>query len=125
METLIKFASLCLFTCCLAFSISAQEKSENPVLPAYRTFLHWRKTQPCLQYGDIEFIESNDEQLIFTRCYQHKNIMVIANFTSQEIKYQPLVKEFEVMSGHGFKAANISNDKTVVVAPFQIAFLTF
>ena len=104
-------------------AVSVQEQSENSVLQAYRTFLHWRKNQPCLQYGDIEFIESNDEQLIFTRTYQQKTILVIANFTQQEINYQPLTKAFEVMSGHGFIEAKVIDNTSVSVAPFQIAFL--
>ena len=45
-------------------SVDVQENDDNSVLIAYRTFLNWRKTQPCLLYGDIEFIESN--QLLST-----------------------------------------------------------
>lgn len=104
-------------------SVSVQEQSEDSVLHAYRTFLHWRKNVPCLQYGDIEFIESNDEQLIFTRSYQQKTVMVIANFTKQEINYQPSVKAFEVMSDHGFIEAKVIDNTSVRIAPFQITFL--
>jgi alpha-glucosidase len=104
-------------------AVSLQEQSESSVLQAYRTFLHWRKTQSCLLYGDIEFVESNDEQLVFTRTYQQKTIMVIANFTPQEINYQPLVKVIKAMFGHGFIEAKINDEGSVCVAPFQIAFL--
>ena len=103
-------------------AVSVQEQSENSVLQAYRTFLHWRKTQSCLLYGDIEFVESNDEQLVFTRSYQQKKIMVIANFTAQEINYQPSTK-VKAMSGHGFIDAKINDQGIVCVAPFQIVFL--
>ena len=103
-------------------AVSVQEQAENSVLQAYRTFLHWRKSQSCLLYGDIEFVESNDEHLVFTRSYQQKKIMVIANFTAQEINYQPSTK-VKAMSGHGFIDAKVIDNTSVNVAPFQIAFL--
>jgi alpha-glucosidase len=108
----------------VANAVDVQEASKDSVLQAYRTFLHWRKTQPCLQYGDIEFIESNDERLVFTRRYQESKIMVIANFTADETLYQPSVDEIKPLTGHGFQDISIHDQKQIRLAPFQIAFLT-
>lgn len=104
-------------------AVSIQEAIESSVLNAYRTFLHWRKTQPCLLYGDIEFIESNDEHLIFTRAYQQKKVMVIVNFSNNDTYYKPDSSDVKSLFGHGFKDIEIDENNEISVAPYQIAFL--
>jgi alpha-glucosidase len=104
-------------------AVSIQEAIESSVLNAYRTFLHWRKTQPCLLYGDIEFIESNDEHLIFTRAYQQKQVMVIVNFSNNDTYYKPDSSDVKSLFGHGFKDIEIDENNEISVAPYQIAFL--
>ena len=39
-------------------AVDMQDADKNSVLNAYRKFLAWRKTQPALLHGDIEFLDA-------------------------------------------------------------------
>lgn len=51
-----------------ALNVQKQEEDVSSTLSFTREFLHWRKTQPALLHGTIEFIETFDEMALeFTR----------------------------------------------------------
>ncbi len=56
MKTVIKFALLCLFTCCVAFTIGAQEESKNPL-----NGLAFRNIGPAMTSGRIADIAIHPE----------------------------------------------------------------
>jgi alpha-glucosidase len=103
-------------------AVNEQEASNDSVLTAYRTFLHWRKNQPCLLYGDIEFIESTQEKLVFTRSYQEKTILVIANFSAENINHIIEVENSTLLNGHGFDVS-LDGKTSLRLSPFNIAYL--
>ncbi|PKM41855.1 MAG: alpha-glucosidase, partial [Gammaproteobacteria bacterium HGW-Gammaproteobacteria-1] len=41
-----------------ARSVAMQEADPDSVLHSFRHFMHWRKSQPCLRWGDIAFLET-------------------------------------------------------------------
>lgn len=107
-----------------ANAVDVQEKHNDSVLLAYRTFLHWRKVQPCLQYGDIDFVEHTDEKLVFIRRYENNALLVIANFSENSVQCELPNERCKVLEGHGFLKVNIEDNKQVVVPAHQIAFLS-
>lgn len=106
------------------YAVEIQQHQPNSVLTAYRTFLHWRKEQLALRFGDISFIESDNQKLIFTRTYQEQTIMVIVNFSAEILTTKVTNTDVNLLEGHGFESAklNSSSDK-IELTPFQIAYL--
>jgi alpha-glucosidase len=103
-------------------SVVVQENDEDSVLIAYRTFLNWRKKQHCLLYGDIEFIESDKEKLVFTRQYQNEKMMIIANFTENTLEHKLIKSNLSLNSGNGF-SPTIDENSLMKLPPFNIAYL--
>ena len=109
-------------------AVDLQEQASDSVLAAYRTFLGWRKRQLCLQYGDINFIESDDEKLVFKRSYQEtehqETIVVVANFTDKPLEYVINGEAPKLLIGHGFEEVTLPADtKNLMVGAFQIAYI--
>jgi len=70
------------------FSIDQQENDDNSVLSAYKKFNQWRNAHAALRIGDIEFIESTDELLIFTRTISGSNekLLAVFNLSANTVK---------------------------------------
>lgn len=85
-----------------AQAVSLQEDSESSILNAYRTFVNWRKHQPCLRLGDIQFIADAEDYLVFTRAYGAEKILCAFNFSAEE-KTISLGANFQLnaLEGHG------------------------
>ncbi len=61
-----------------------QEANENSVLNQTRKFIQWRKTQPALQMGDIEFEETNNQKLIvFSRTHEDQSVRCLFNLSEE------------------------------------------
>ena len=78
-------------------------------------------------YGDIEFLVSDEEKLVFTREYQDKKILVVANFSDQPIDFSIGDTELKVLDGHGFlspQVVNAGSTLTLQVAAFQVAYFS-
>jgi len=111
-------------------AVDNQEADDDSTLNAYRTFLHWRKKQNCLLYGDIKFLVSDDEKLVFTRQYQTETLLVIVNVSDKQVSYDTQYNEINLLTGHGFTESNITKSTSgtseaisVVLAPYQIGFI--
>ena len=64
----------------LALNVSTQERDKNSVLAFTREFISWRKTMPALIAGDIEFIDTGDEELLaFTRKFENETLLCVFN----------------------------------------------
>lgn len=108
-------------------AVEIQDQDKHSVLNAYRTFLHWRKDQAPLMYGDIEFLVSDEEKLVFTREYQGEKILVVANFSDQPVDFSIGDTELKVLDGHGFlspQVVNAGSTLTLQVAAFQVAYFS-
>ena len=103
-------------------SVDVQENDDNSVLIAYRTFLNWRKKQRCLLYGDIEFIESDKEKLVFTRQYQNEKMMIVANFTEKTLEHKLIKSNLSLNIGNGF-SPTLDENSLMKLPPFNIAYL--
>ena len=85
--------------------IEAQEKDSNSVLNFTRAFLSWRKDQPALIDGDIEFHDYPDQKVLsFTRYNEHQEILCIFNLGEDE------------------KIVNLNNVENLRLQPFEAFF---
>jgi alpha-glucosidase len=68
-----------------ALAVKAQEQDADSTLNFTRAFLDWRKKQPALVKGDIEFIDSgSDMVLCFKRTDESQTIFCAFNFADVE-----------------------------------------
>ncbi len=84
-------------------AVNLQEDNKNSVLNQTRQFIKWRKTQPLLQTGEIEFKEdAEDSLLVFDRYDDNNRMRCIFNITEKDVKYNdeiyaPLSASFIVL----------------------------
>lgn len=64
-------------------AVALQHAEENSVLTAYRAFLGWRRTQPVLLKGDIEFLDSPKDTLVFTRSHGKQTLLIALNLSNR------------------------------------------
>lgn len=77
-------------------AVDVQENDENSVLNQTREFIRWRKTQPLLQIGEIEFVDTKNEQLIaFKRFDENNSMTCIFNISEEKISFDG--KEIKVL----------------------------
>jgi alpha-glucosidase len=66
-------------------NIAAQNNDPESVLSMTRAFLNWRKNQPALITGAIEFIDTEDETLLaFTRTAPDQKFLCVFNLGADE-----------------------------------------
>ncbi|UTF59310.1 alpha-glucosidase family protein [Gilvimarinus sp. DA14] len=65
-----------------AMNVARQDNDPSSVLNAYRHFLHWRKDQPALCHGSIQFYDLNSDVLAFTRVAEEK-LFCCFNFSAK------------------------------------------
>lgn len=71
-----------------ALSVDTQETDEASVLHHYRQTLAFRKSRPALIDGDMEFIDTNQDLLAFTRRKAGETLLFIFNLTRQPAQFQ-------------------------------------
>lgn len=82
-------------------AVSKQENVDDSILNSYRRFTKWRKQQPELLYGDIEFIDSPEPILAFTRSYNGSELLVCFNLGGQPQRFNiASTKSLEAKHGH-------------------------
>lgn len=79
-----------------ALAVDAQEKSSQSVLAHYRATLAFRKTHPALIDGDMEFLATNEDVLVFTRSKGDERLLFVFN-----LRRGP--QEFTLPKGHAVK----------------------
>jgi alpha-glucosidase len=63
-------------------AVAQQETDAHSVLQGFRAFMHWRRAQPVLQFGDIQFVDAPEPVLAFTRSYAGETLLVALNLGS-------------------------------------------
>ncbi len=79
----------------LSLAVNTQEADKNSVLHAFRKFLTWRKKQPALLWGDIKFLDSPENTLVFVRHYNGQAILAAFNL-STDVNSLLLPEDFKV-----------------------------
>jgi len=72
-----------------------QDKDEGSVLNRNRAFFAWRQNRTPLRKGDMVFLESPEETLVFTRSFEDETILCAFNLSAEpaEIALQGLALE--------------------------------
>jgi alpha-glucosidase len=83
-------------------AVNLQEDDSVSILNAYRTFMHWRKQQPCLRLGDINFVAAAEKYVVFIRRYGAEKLLCAFNFSAsaQTISLDANY-HLEKIEGHG------------------------
>ncbi|MDX5336656.1 MAG: alpha-glucosidase family protein [Marinobacter sp.] len=62
-------------------AVALQHAEDNSVLTAYRSFLGWRREQAVLLEGDIEFLKSPKDTLVFIRSLGEERLVIALNLS--------------------------------------------
>ncbi|WDE12991.1 alpha-glucosidase family protein [Thalassomonas haliotis] len=105
-----------------ASAVDRQQQAQDSILSAYRQFISWRKSNPELLYGDIEFIDAPDDILAFIRRDQDRVLLCCFNF-ADSTALMPISAGMNLseLEGHGFQSLNQDND-ALVLGPHQAVF---
>ena len=85
----------------LAHSVERQAGDPRSVLARTRTFLHWRREQPALLTGDIQFLEAETPLLAMTRETDDQRLVCLFNLGSSPVEYHATAP-VEAMPESGF-----------------------
>ena len=66
-------------------AVDTQENTSDSVLNFTRALLAWRKTRLVLKHGDIEWLTSDPNLLLFKRCHENDSLIISINLTEQPI----------------------------------------
>jgi len=70
-------------------AVNTQQSDPHSVLNVTKSFIKWRKAQPVLHRGDIEFLETKDEKLlVFNRVLENEEIQCVFNLSEQEKEFK-------------------------------------
>ena len=92
-----------------ALAVVRQEGDPHSVLNGFRTFMHWRQSQPALRWGDIEFIDAAEPVLAFTRRHAGQAMLVVFNLADAvaELTLPAALGVPVAIDGHGLLQAHL------------------
>ena len=106
----------------LALSVAAQERDATSALHGFRKLLAWRKQQPLLISGDIEFLASTDAVLAFRRFEGADALLAAFNLSADEASVSlPGISVAHAIGGHGLPAGSFAN-ATLTLPGHGVAF---
>ena len=99
-------------------SVRLQQKDPQSVLNSFKKFLAWRKEQPALLTGQIEFLSLNEPVLGFYRISENQKMLILFNLSNQNQEMTlKLDEKYEVITEHGLTSGSIS-DANVSLPPY-------
>ncbi|MDH5630618.1 MAG: alpha-amylase family glycosyl hydrolase [Gammaproteobacteria bacterium] len=99
-------------------SVRLQQKDPQSVLNSFKKFLAWRKEQPALLTGRIEFLSLNEPVLGFYRISESQKMLMLFNLSNQNQEMTlKLDEKYEVITEHGLTSGSIS-DANVSLPPY-------
>lgn len=98
-------------------AVDRQDADPESILNAYRTFVLWRRDQPALRLGDIDFHAAPEGQMIFTRRHEDHKLLVAMNFTGETVTLAlDSLPTGPALEGHGFTGARIEGQQLILPA---------
>jgi alpha-glucosidase len=96
-------------------AVDSQLQDRESVLNSFRTFVHWRRAQPALRFGDIRFLDSPPATIAFVRAYRGEELLVLFNFQREPARFPlPLMPRGEVLKGHGLPSGRLQSGSAAV-----------
>jgi alpha-glucosidase len=94
----------------LALSVAAQEGDASSALHGFRRLLTWRRQQPLLLHGDIEFLSATDSVLVFKRFDESGALLAAFNLSPEPASVSmPEISVGRVIGGHGLPEGALAN----------------
>jgi len=91
-----------------ALAVSRQDADADSILNGFRRFMRWRKTQPALRWGDIEFFDVPEPVLAFIRRLDGQSMLVVFNLGSAPIDVRlPAFSDTRPLDGHGLRQGTL------------------
>ena len=109
-----------------ALSVAAQERDPNSALHGFRRLLAWRREQPLLINGEIEFLVATESVLVFKRFDKQQALLAAFNLSDQAESVElPGVEVSGNITGHGLPDGRFASGKLELpahgVAFFRLA----
>lgn len=105
----------------LPLSVEVQEKQPDSVLNCYRKLMKWRKAQPALLFGDIQFIDTDEPILAFVREWQGEQLLACFNLSGEAATMAIQQSLGELIEGHGVTTGTIVQN-TIHLPPYACLF---
>lgn len=86
----------------LALAAFEQDKDESSILNRNRAFYAWRQAQEPLKQGDMVFLDSQDNTLVFTRSHQGETVLCAFNLGTEPATVTLNGLELENLNAPGF-----------------------
>ncbi|MGB8694269.1 MAG: alpha-glucosidase family protein [Steroidobacteraceae bacterium] len=107
----------------LAHAVEVQERAAHSTLHAFRRLLHWRKQQPALLWGSIEFLAATEAVLAFTRRLGKEQLLVAFNLSPNNVSADlPRVMPGQPVSGHGLPEGLLQGAR-LTLPPHGVLFM--
>ncbi|MEP7186460.1 MAG: alpha-glucosidase family protein [Rhodanobacter sp.] len=92
-----------------ALAVTRQDADPHSVLNGFRTFMHWRKSQPALCLGDIAFLDTDEPVLAFTRSLDGDTLLVAFNLSDAAtgIELPAAFADSAIIEGHGLRQGQL------------------
>ncbi|MGB0899970.1 MAG: alpha-glucosidase [Psychrobium sp.] len=109
----------------LPLAVNKQDSDESSPLNSYRTFMKWRKAHPALVTGDIEFVSTDDNVLMFIRHCPNasmEKILCVFNFNEHSADVELTHDVAQFLNGAPFvmnTSTLNSSTKTISVDGFS------
>ena len=92
----------------LELAVLHQESVPHSVLNGFRAFMHWRKSQPALRWGEIRFFDTPEPVLAFTRSLAGDTVLVVFNLADHSVEVSlPVLGSSRRLNGHGLAQGNV------------------
>ncbi len=86
----------------LVLAAFEQDKDESSILNRNRAFYAWRQAQEPLKKGDMVFLDSQDNTLVFTRSHQGETVLCAFNLGTEPATVTLNGLELENLNAPGF-----------------------
>ncbi len=96
-----------------ALAVTHQDADPLSVLNGFRTFMHWRHSQPALRWGEIRFLDTPEPVLAFTRRLDGETLLVVFNLADADVEFDlpQAPGKPTVVEGHGLLQARLKGSR--------------
>ncbi|HEY9102770.1 alpha-glucosidase, partial [Chitinimonas sp.] len=103
----------------LAQAVDTQDGKAGSILGFYRQFLAWRRHQPLLVGGDIQFHDAPEPALLFTRSLGKERWLCAFNLGKAPVslKLPKKLRGLSLLDGHGLEGGSLKGD-TLALASY-------
>ena len=97
-------------------SVAVQDADAGSTLNATRRFLAWRRTQPALSQGTIDFLDLDEPVLAFVREHARERVLAAFNLSDGAVEVA-LPRQAQALEGHGLAGGEL-HDGRLHLAPY-------